>query len=66
VTTATIHSLRSDHQDMHAIIILMKLFLKKISSETQKIVADLYVLLFPSQTAFLSQDAKNPAATLNP
>ncbi len=64
VTTATIHSLRSDREDLHAITILIRFCLKTISLETQEIVTYLYVRLLPITDSISSRDAENPAQTL--
>jgi hypothetical protein len=58
VTTTTIHSLRSDRQDMHAITILIKLFLKTISFEMQGNVTNLDVRLLPNTDGISSRIAK--------
>jgi hypothetical protein len=65
VTTATIHSLRSDREDLHAITILIRFFLKTISFETQEIDTNLYVRLFPITDSISSRDAKNPATNVD-
>ncbi len=65
VTTASIHLLRSDRQDLHEITILIRLFLKVIWFETQEIGTYLYVRLLPITDSIPSRDAKNPAANLD-
>jgi hypothetical protein len=65
VTTATIHSLRSEREDVHAITIIIRFFLITKSFETQEIVTNLYVRLLPITDSISSRDAKNPAAKLD-
>jgi hypothetical protein len=65
ITTATIHSLRSDREDLHAITIRIRFYLKTISFETQEIVADLYVRLLPITDSISSRDAKNLASNVD-
>jgi hypothetical protein len=65
VTTATIHSLRADREDLHAITIIIRFFLTTKSFEAQEIVTNLYVRLLPIADSISSRDAKNPAAKLD-
>ncbi len=65
ITTATIHSLRSDREDLHAITIRIRFIIKTISFETQEIVTNLYVRLLPITDNISSRDAKNPASNVD-
>ena len=65
IATIQVHSMRSGREDLHAIMILIRLLLKKKSFKTKEIVTSLYVRLLPITDSISSRDAKNPASNFD-
>ncbi len=65
VTTATIHSLRSDREDLHVITIRIRFFLKTISFETQEIVTNLLCTPSPHHRQHFFTGCQNPASNFD-